>query len=73
MHTAASLRMLLHPAAGGIMCGVAQPGKPAAAMPLPCRCSNSKLLRPTTFCPADANVTNPKEYWDYENLQIEWG
>lgn len=22
---------------------------------------------------ADVNVNNPKEYWDYENLQIEWG
>ncbi|PRW61487.1 CPD photolyase isoform B [Chlorella sorokiniana] len=22
---------------------------------------------------ADANVNNPKEYWDYENLQIDWG
>ncbi len=22
---------------------------------------------------ADVNVDNPKEYWDYENLSIEWG
>jgi casein kinase II subunit alpha len=22
---------------------------------------------------ADVNVIRPKEYWDYESLQIEWG
>ena len=22
---------------------------------------------------ADVNVSNPKEYWDYENLAINWG
>ena len=24
-------------------------------------------------CHADVNVSNPKEYWDYENLAIDWG
>ena len=22
---------------------------------------------------ADANAKKPKEYWDYENLQVSWG
>lgn len=22
---------------------------------------------------ADVNVNNPREYWDYENFNIEWG
>lgn len=22
---------------------------------------------------ADVNVNRPKEYWDYENLSIDWG
>lgn len=22
---------------------------------------------------ADINVNRPKEYWDYENLAIQWG
>lgn len=22
---------------------------------------------------SDANLKNPKDYWDYENLTVEWG
>lgn len=42
----------------------------------PCRAPSHLVCRSLglrTALVADANVNNPKEYWDYENLAIDWG
>lgn len=44
----------------------------AAAAPLTRLPSRAPLLSHTPAS-ADVNVNNPKEYWDYENLNIDWG
>lgn len=42
---------------------------------LSCHISASSWVALTCNCdaPPDANLKNPKDYWDYENLSVEWG
>ena len=48
-------------------------GRALARLAAACRASSPTRRRPGRRVYADVNVVNPASYWDYENLNIEWG